>query len=96
MSFKFKLGCAVVIHASNEEGDVIGRSEHSFGENQYLLRYCAADGRAVEAWWSESALRTKAICPTCGGRGEYRAPYARERTECPDCTARPGAPASQD
>ena len=53
---KFELGCAVVIVASGEKGEVIGRAEYLKGEDSYLVRYKAADGRAVEAWWGESAL----------------------------------------
>ena len=33
------------------------RAEYSYCENSYLVRYEAADGRAVEQWWTESALK---------------------------------------
>jgi hypothetical protein len=56
--FRFPLGYEVRIVASGERGEVIGRAEYEACENQYLLRYKAADGRAVESWWSESALET--------------------------------------
>ena len=57
MNFKHELGDDVAIAASGESGEVIGRAEYPTGENQYWLRYKAADGRAVESWWSESALK---------------------------------------
>lgn len=56
MSFKFALKQKVVITASGEAGEVTGRAEYATSENSYLLRYRAGDGRAVEQWWSESAL----------------------------------------
>jgi hypothetical protein len=56
MGFKFNLEDEIAIKQSDEEGIVIGRSEFANGENQYLVRYKAADGRAVESWWGESAL----------------------------------------
>jgi len=54
--WKFELNNLVVIKCSEEQGDVIGRAEYSNAERSYLVRYKAADGRAVEAWWAESAL----------------------------------------
>ena len=56
-SFKFSLNARVSIAASGEAGEVIGRAEYVVAENSYLVRYKAADGRAVETWWGESALR---------------------------------------
>lgn len=56
MSFKKELGQTVQIAMSEEKGEVIGRAEYTASENNYLVRYVAADGRAVEAWWLESAL----------------------------------------
>lgn len=56
MSFKKDLGEVVVISASGESGEVIGRAEYKASEDNYLIRYQAADGRAIEAWWAESAL----------------------------------------
>jgi len=53
---KFELKQQVVITCSEERGEVIGRAEYLGGQNQYLLRYKCADGRAVEQWWNESAL----------------------------------------
>lgn len=56
-TFKFELKSNATITDSDEVGLVIGRCEYAFaGENTYLLRYRANDGRAVETWWSESAL----------------------------------------
>lgn len=54
--FKFGLGEAVKISYSAEVAEIIGRAEYSNSCNKYLLRYKAADGRAVEAWWDEDAL----------------------------------------
>ena len=54
--YQFKLGAKVVIAVSGEPGLVIGRAEYTATENNYYLRYKAADGRAVESWWGESAL----------------------------------------
>lgn len=54
--FKFGLGQTVSITASLESGEVIARAEYATSENSYLVRYKAADGRAVESWWGESAL----------------------------------------
>ena len=56
MSFKFELQQTVTIAASGEAGEVLARAEYATSESSYYLRYKAADGRATEAWWSESAL----------------------------------------
>lgn len=53
---KFELGCIVVIIASGETGEVIGRAQYTRCDDSYYLRYKSADGRAVEAWWTDSAL----------------------------------------
>jgi hypothetical protein len=55
--FKFGLRQVVVLNDSEEHGTVIARSESIHADPQYMLRYKCADGRAVEAWWSEEALR---------------------------------------
>lgn len=39
-----------------EAGHVIARSESLEGDNQYFVRYRAADGRQVEQWWTENAI----------------------------------------
>lgn len=54
--FKFELKQSVKIEASQESGEVLGRCEYSTAENNYYIRYKAADGRACECWWTESAL----------------------------------------
>lgn len=54
--FKFELGQDVTITASGEKGIVIGRAEYLHCENTNYIRYKAADGRAVESWWTDSAL----------------------------------------
>jgi hypothetical protein len=56
MAFKFEIKQDVVIEVSGEAGVVIGRAEYATAEPAYFIRYKAADGRLVEAWWSESAL----------------------------------------
>lgn len=53
---RFNLHQRVRIACSQETGEVIARSEHVNGENQYQVRYQAGDGRATEQWWAESAL----------------------------------------
>jgi hypothetical protein len=54
--FKFSIRQIVTIEASGEQGQVIARAEYDEAANSYLLRYRAADGRACEQWWAESAL----------------------------------------
>ncbi|MGY0197694.1 hypothetical protein ACWA7J_21730 [Leptothrix sp. BB-4] len=56
MKFKFKLCDPVILKLSGEAGSVRARTEYVTRENAYLVRYLSADGRAVEAWWDESAL----------------------------------------
>lgn len=56
MSFKFELKQPVSIIASGETGEIVGRAEYTSSETSYYVRYKAADGRAVTAWWEESAL----------------------------------------
>lgn len=58
MAFKFKLGEKVTVEVSGESGEILGRAEYTTAENNYFLRYKSADGRAVEAWWQEGALKT--------------------------------------
>lgn len=53
----FELTQKVHIKASGERGEVVGRAEYTHSEDSYLLRYQSADGRAVEQWWSESAIQ---------------------------------------
>jgi hypothetical protein len=55
--FLFAIGEDVELKNSDESGIVIGRAEFETSENQYLVRYMAGDGRQVENWWGESALR---------------------------------------
>lgn len=56
MTFKFELKTEAIITVSGEIGTIIARAEYDESENQYFLRYRAADGRAVESWWCESAI----------------------------------------
>lgn len=56
-TWKFDLNDNLKIVESGEAGICIGRAEFAHDERSYKLRYCAADGRAVEAWWGESALQ---------------------------------------
>lgn len=53
---KFELNQVVTIAASGETGKIIARAEYANSEPSYLMLYKSADGRAVEVWWSESAL----------------------------------------
>jgi hypothetical protein len=61
MVFAFNLGDWVSIRCSGEDGEVLGRAEYSRGERAYYIRYAAADGRATEAWWGESALVSEPV-----------------------------------
>lgn len=54
--FKHALGDKVKIKCSNEEGEIIGRAQYVSSDDSFLVRYKAADGRAVENWWCESAI----------------------------------------
>ena len=58
--FKFELNQVVAIVISKEVGQVVGRAEYATSEPVYFIRFKAADGRAVEAWWTESALESPA------------------------------------
>ena len=53
---EYALDQAVILKFSREVGVVIGRAEYMGMEDQYLIRYKAADGRQVEAWWGASAI----------------------------------------
>lgn len=55
--FKFELTSQVQIAASGETGTIRGRAEYTNSEDNYLVLYKAADGRATEAWWPESTLQ---------------------------------------
>ena len=55
-SWQFSLEQAVILKFSREVGVVIGRAEYMSREDQYLIRYKAADGRQVDAWWGASAI----------------------------------------
>ena len=56
MTQRFGFDDLVLITCSGETGTVIGYAQYKSAEDQALIRYKAADGRAVEAWWSISAL----------------------------------------
>lgn len=53
----FNLRDRVKLVESAETGEVIARAEYTYTEPHYLIRYKAGDGRQVESWWGESALR---------------------------------------
>ncbi|KQP37580.1 hypothetical protein [Pseudorhodoferax sp. Leaf274] len=57
-TFQIELGARVRIDCSGEEGEVRGRAEYVDAESTYFVHYKAADGRATEAWWRETALTT--------------------------------------
>ncbi|EKR7617816.1 hypothetical protein ACM260_004809 [Escherichia coli] len=54
--FKFELSQLVEMRISDEWGEVKARAQYADGENQYLLYYKAADGRATTEWFGESML----------------------------------------
>lgn len=64
--FTFALNQSVVINASSEEGRVISRAQYVTSEDDYLLHYRAADGRAVTGWFGESMISPLHIKP-CDG-----------------------------
>jgi hypothetical protein len=70
---KYTIGQTLYLMNGREHGPVVARSESAIAEPQYLLRYVAADGRMVEAWWSESALSD--------GRAGVLSPEEFARTE---------------
>lgn len=55
-NWQFDLNQPVTLVASDEAGVVIARAEYANAANCYRVRYKAADGRQVEAWWDEDAL----------------------------------------
>ncbi|MGY3482280.1 hypothetical protein ACVW1C_000163 [Bradyrhizobium sp. USDA 4011] len=55
--FLYELSNAVKMVESNEEGTVIGRAEYQDHINSYLVRYRAGDGRQVENWFDETAIK---------------------------------------
>lgn len=54
--FKFELSQLVTMRISDEWGEVKARAQYANGENQYLIHYQAADGRATTEWFGESML----------------------------------------
>ncbi|HAJ5472307.1 TPA: hypothetical protein NRN43_000588 [Escherichia coli] len=54
--FKFELSQLVEVRISDEWGEVRGRAQYAGSENQYLIHYKAADGRAMTEWFGESML----------------------------------------
>lgn len=54
--FKFEIGQVVKMVESDETGKVIGRAEYLNDENNYYVRYKAADGCQRIGWWSESHI----------------------------------------
>ncbi|ELN1222451.1 hypothetical protein RY692_000888 [Escherichia coli] len=54
--FKFELSQLVEMRISDEWGEVKTRAQYADGENQYLIHYKAADGRATTEWFGESML----------------------------------------
>lgn len=54
--FAFHMHDPVVIKESGESGTVIGQARHAFADDSFLIRYRSGDGRAVESWWTQTAL----------------------------------------
>lgn len=54
--FKFELGAEVQIAYSDEIGEIRARAQYVEANCKYYVAYKAADGRAVEQWWSEDQL----------------------------------------
>lgn len=63
--FRFEIGQRVELTIDRaadevrkrEAGVVIGRASFSYCDRQYQVRYVCGDGRMIESWWTESALR---------------------------------------
>lgn len=55
--FKYGLKQSLILIESGEIGVCIGRAQYAHAEDSYYIRYKAADGRACECWWGESALQ---------------------------------------
>lgn len=69
-TFRIELGNYVVVGISShtakalaarhddnlESGKVVGRANYLNGQDQYLVRYRAGDGRMVQQWWDDNAL----------------------------------------
>lgn len=55
-NFLFDIGDRVKLVESSESGEIVGRAEYANSINNYLIRYCAGDGRQVEVWWTEDAI----------------------------------------
>lgn len=55
------IGDTVAITCSGETGIVIGIAVYAESKADALVRYQAADGRAVESWWKFSALTFKGV-----------------------------------
>lgn len=66
-SFKFELNSKVALSMSREHGEVVGRAEYTVSENSYFVRYVAGDGRQVEEWLGESAIRPVGSMPKTVG-----------------------------
>jgi hypothetical protein len=54
---EWSVGSLTAMRAPIEAGDVIGRVEYISDENRYLVRYRGGDGKQVEEFIPESALR---------------------------------------
>jgi len=57
MGFKHELGQVVQVTVSGEEGHVNNRADYANCCNQYLIYYCAAGGRALDAWFEEGEIK---------------------------------------
>ncbi|VDC28249.1 hypothetical protein [Pseudogemmobacter humi] len=62
----FTLGEHVSITCSGETGQVIGHAIYLTSSTQCLVRYRAANGRAVEKWWNVEALSAADAPPAAG------------------------------
>lgn len=57
---KYNLGDQIELVESNESGTIIAVAFYQYIEEvQYFVRYKSADGRLVEVWWGESAIKLK-------------------------------------
>lgn len=54
--FSYPLGANVEV-SDFERGVIIGRAQYTNSNPIYLIRYMTGDGRKVEQWWSEDAIK---------------------------------------
>ena len=57
-AFAFRLHQSISLKLSDERGEIIGRAEFTNSVDHYKVRYVGGDGRLVEDWLPEDAIRS--------------------------------------